>query len=263
MTTDEKIQKREDELRAWFTRSLEGPRKIVDGLDIGWGGVQHWATARMPDIGSGVHLDFACGYATFLAELGWRFPQSKLTGLNIDFKGPHALATPLLNHARVQTKLVQGDACEMPFENAAFNSVSCFLGLQDIELVFGMEGVYRAIREAVRVLQPSGHLYLLDEYSFEMFSEIINELPLMMDAQMERELDVKWDQETANCAIDLYSQGWVKQKSLGRSQIPRKAREEYAQKMWAEAERQFSTRGYYVPFGPIRMVSCRVDSHLS
>jgi len=31
------------------------------------------------------HLDFACGYATFIAELAWRFPQLKIVGLNIDF----------------------------------------------------------------------------------------------------------------------------------------------------------------------------------
>jgi hypothetical protein len=46
----------------------------IDGLDIGWGGVQRWATAHIPKPTEGPHLDFACGYGTFLAQLGWRFP---------------------------------------------------------------------------------------------------------------------------------------------------------------------------------------------
>lgn len=138
--TEQDLIKKEETLRDWFTRSTVGPRNVVDGLDIGWGGVQRWATANMPDVKSGEHLDFACGYATFLAELGWRFPDTKLVGLNIDFEGPHALASPLLDQAGVQADLVCGDARDLPFQNSTFDSVSCFLGLQDIELAFGEEG---------------------------------------------------------------------------------------------------------------------------
>ena len=108
------IVKREDQLRAWFTQECDPVQKVVDGLDIGWGGVQRWATARMPPP-KGLHLDFACGYATFLAQLGWRFPRARLVGLNIDFAGPHALARPLLTEAGVTAALVQADARQMPF----------------------------------------------------------------------------------------------------------------------------------------------------
>ena len=89
------IREREARLRAWFTRGCDPVQAVADGLDIGWGGVQQWATARMPPA-VGVHLDMACGYATFLAQLGWRFPEAQLLGLNIDFRGPHGLAQPLL-----------------------------------------------------------------------------------------------------------------------------------------------------------------------
>lgn len=123
---EHEIEERERALRMWFTRNATGERATVDGLDIGWGGVQRWATSRMPDLGAGRHLDFACGYGTFLAELGWRFPNARLVGLNIDFEGAHALARPLLAEAGVEAELVQGDAREMPFPDASFDSVSCF-----------------------------------------------------------------------------------------------------------------------------------------
>jgi hypothetical protein len=71
---DKDICWREAQLRAWFVRdgdpvcqvvdgwAINGP--AIDGLDIGWGGVQRWATARMPPV-HGLHLDLACGYGTF------------------------------------------------------------------------------------------------------------------------------------------------------------------------------------------------------
>jgi hypothetical protein len=96
--TDSTILGREQQLRAWFTQNCDPLRKVIDGLDIGWGGFQRWATAQMPAV-EGRHLDVACGYATFLAQLGWRFPSARLIGLNIDFDGPHALARPLLAEA--------------------------------------------------------------------------------------------------------------------------------------------------------------------
>ena len=41
------ILEKEDNLRAWFTQECDPVRKVVDGLDIGWGGVQRWATGRI------------------------------------------------------------------------------------------------------------------------------------------------------------------------------------------------------------------------
>ncbi|MFN2166736.1 MAG: class I SAM-dependent methyltransferase, partial [Anaerolineae bacterium] len=114
-------------------RDCDPVRQVIDGLDIGWGGVQRWATGRMPPIG-GLHLDLACGYATFLAQLGWRFSDARLVGLNVDFYGPHALARPLLCQAGVCAALVQADARRMPFAEGTFDSASCFLGLQDVEI---------------------------------------------------------------------------------------------------------------------------------
>jgi hypothetical protein len=73
----------EKTLRKWFTREADPILAEVDGLDIGWGGVQRWATRRMPSVNRGMHIDFACGFGKVLAQLGWRFPDAQLIGLNL------------------------------------------------------------------------------------------------------------------------------------------------------------------------------------
>jgi ubiquinone/menaquinone biosynthesis C-methylase UbiE len=234
-----------------------GPKRIIDGLDIGCGGVQRWATSIIPDLGSGRHLDFACGYATFLAELGWRFPNAKLVGLNIDFRGAHAWARDLLEQAGVGAELVEADARDMPFPDASFDSASCFMGLQDIELAFGERGLGDALRESTRVLRPGGTLCLLDEYTFDRYDALLRPFDVTVDTRDERGLDVKWDRETAEHAIELYTDGWLEQRRLGQPEVSRSAAADYAESLRTEAESQLSARGYYVPFGPVRMVVCR------
>ena len=143
MNPDSAIVRCEQHLRDWFTRGKDPVMKIIDGLDIGWGGVQRWATARMPEV-TGLHLDFACGYGTFMAQLGWRFPDIQLVGLNIDFAGPHACITSLLDEAAVTATLVRSDAQCMPFKDETFRSVSCFLGYR----ISGSDSVDPALYEA-------------------------------------------------------------------------------------------------------------------
>lgn len=251
------IRKLEDELRAWFTGGTAEPRSVVDGLDIGWGGVQRWATSAMPDPGSGLHLDFACGYATFLAQLGWRFPHAVLVGLNIDFSGAHATAKPLLKRAGVRSLLVRGDALRMPFSDGVFGSASCFLGMQDIELAFGEGALLEVLNESGRVLRPRGALCLIDEWSFERYDALLSSLPFETELRAERELDVRWDRETAECAVELYAKGWIEQRRLGDRSVDEKAASAYLAALWEDLEKQFADRGYYVPFGPVRMVVCR------
>jgi SAM-dependent methyltransferase len=250
------IREREARLRAWFTRNCDPVQGVVDGLDIGWGGVQGWATARMPPV-VGVHLDMACGYATFLAQLGWRFPEARLVGLNIDFKGPHALAQPLLREAGVAAPLVQADARRMPFADDTFGSVSCFLGLQDVEIGFGLEGVRAAVTEAVRVLQPGGGLTLLDRYPAEQTERLMEGEPVEPVDAGECALDVRWDRRVAERAVALYAEGYAAQaRPSGPAERERIYRQVYGQ-MVAQMEHQLGTQGYYVPFGPVQMIVVR------
>jgi SAM-dependent methyltransferase len=253
------IIEREKRLRDWFTQGCDLIQAVVDGLDIGWGGVQRWATARMP-APEGLHLDIACGYATFLAELGWRFPQARLVGLNIDFEGPHALARPLLAEAGVPAALVQADARRMPFADGSFGSASCFLGLQDIEIGFGEGGVQVAVAEAVRVLEAGGVLALLDEFPSEWLEALLEGLPVTAIDHAERTLDVRWNRQVAERAITLYAEGWAAQARLKDESAREQTRSAAHRRMAAEMERQLAAQGCYVPFGPVRLVIARRSS---
>lgn len=253
---DSKILAREQALRAWFTRATDPELAQIDGLDIGWGGVQRWATAWLPPI-KGPHLDIACGYATFLAQLGWRFPTARLVGLNIDFNGPHALARPLLAEAGVTATLVQADARRTPFADSAFASLSCFLGLQDIEIGFGEPGVQQVLTEAVRLLRPGGLLTLLDTLPFERFDALLAGLPVTAIDRAERALDVQWNRRLAERAIALYAEGWVAQTRATDRAAQQQTRAQIHNRLTAEMESQLATRGYYTPFEPVRMIVAR------
>jgi ubiquinone/menaquinone biosynthesis C-methylase UbiE len=210
----------------------------------------------MPPV-EGAHLDIACGYATFLAQLGWRFPAARLVGLNIDFDGPHALARPLLTEAGVAAELVQADARRLPFADGAFRTASCFLGLQDVEIGFGPDGVRQAVSEAVRVLCPGGSLALLDEFPFERFDTLLGGLPATVTNTAERALDLCWKRTVAERAIRLYAEGWVMQARNVESRTQGQIYREVHSRMAAEMERQLTTQGYYVPFALVRLVVAR------
>ena len=243
-------------MRDWFTRDCDPTRKIIDGLDIGWGGIQRWATAQIPPQYMGLHLDFACGYGTFLAQLSWRFSSIRLIGLNIDFNGPHAMIRPLLAQAEVAAMLVQSDARWMPFTEHSIDSASCFMGLQDIEIGFGELGIYAAVSEAVRVLRPGGLLILIDEYPFEKINGILARFPIRVVDQQEKQLDVHWNREVAQAAIRLYAEGWVAQQRFPTNDRSAhyEAYQEALERMQTKLDSQIANQGYYVPFGPVRMV---------
>src|SRR5439155_832992 len=46
---DRSILGREETLRSWLVKGRDPIIQEIDGLDIGWGGVQRWATARTRD----------------------------------------------------------------------------------------------------------------------------------------------------------------------------------------------------------------------
>ena len=251
---EQTIISRERELREWFTQGKDEVMREIDGLDIGWGGSQRWATAVMPDIANGRHLDFACGYGSFLAQIGWRFSHARLFGLNIDYAGPHACVTRLLDRAGVEVSLVQADARKMPFEDRCFSSVSCFLGLQDIQIGFGERGVHESVSEAVRVLRPGGYLILVDEFNLDVLLSFLQANYMKTTLRDQFELNVKWNRPVAEAAIRVYSKGWIAQLRVAdKTEEDRVCCTEY-RRMRTDMERQLGATGFYVPFGPMRLV---------
>ena len=253
MISEETIIANENRLRDWFTRGEDPVKKIIDGLDIGWGGAQRWAAGQMP-ITRGVHLDIACGYGTFLAQIGWHYPELILIGLNIDFSGPHQMIHDLLKQAQVQAMLIQADAQDLPFKDACFSSISCFLGLQDIKIGFGIPGLQKTLEQATRTLKSGGILTLIDEFDFSEYDSFLDLLQFEVIVQGEYTLDIQWHRPIAEQAIRLYAKGWVEQQ---RIKVQSKKESEFIRihrKMREDMERQFQSRGYFIPFGPIRML---------
>jgi ubiquinone/menaquinone biosynthesis C-methylase UbiE len=253
MDPEQKILIRENELRAWFTRECDPLRKIIDGLDIGWGGVQRFVTKGMIMQPGSLHVDVACGYGTFLAQLGWRFPQTRLFGLNIDFQRPHSAIHELLVEAGVRATLVQADARHMPFRSGLFSSASCFLGLQDIKIGSGVKGVRGAISEVARVVQQFGYVTLVDEFPSGEFHEYLAGLPLDVIKEQLLAIDVKWNRHIAEKAIELYTHEWIAQTELTDEQKKKQAFSRIHSDMKKHMEHQIRTKGYFVPFDSLRM----------
>jgi SAM-dependent methyltransferase len=244
-------------LRAWFTEGKDAVLKEIDGIDIGWGGSQRWTTANMLSVDEGAHLDFACGYGTFLAQLGWRFPGATLFGLNIDFSGAHASIRELLEKAEVSVVLIQADACAMPFADRSLDSVSCFLGLQDIKIGFGEAGLDLTLSEARRVLRPNGVLTLVDEFADREFDRLLDKIAVKIIWRGEFALETKWSRRVAEKAIVLYSKGWVVQARIEDSRKRARLYDETYERMHKDMEQQLCDQGFYVPHAPVRMVIAR------
>ena len=153
--------------------------------------------------------------------------------------------------------LVQADARRMPFADGTFGSVSCFLGLQDIEIGFGVRGVQDAVAEAVRVLTPGGALTVLDRYPAEGIERLLAGAPAELVDSGRCALDVRWDRPVAERAVALYAEGYVAQARPSGPEERDRIRSEVHCQMAAEMERQLGTQGYYVPFGPVYMIVVR------
>jgi ubiquinone/menaquinone biosynthesis C-methylase UbiE len=142
----------------------------------------------------------------------------------------------------------------MPFADHVFTSVSCFLGLQDIRIGFGEGAVHEALAEGIRVLRPKGTLVLLDEFPFERFGALLDGFPIKVMDRAERALEVRWTRQVAERAIKLYAEGWLAQSRLETPRERERLYDEVYARMLAEMEQQLSNQGYYVPFGPVRIV---------
>jgi uncharacterized protein RhaS with RHS repeats len=93
-----------------------------------------------------------------------------------------------------------------------------------------------------------------DEFSVERVRQLLDQLPLEALRFDERELDVRWDRDVAEQAIELYADGWEAQVRSDDPSAKAGGRTEALARMREDLERQLTDRGFYVPFGPIRLV---------
>jgi hypothetical protein len=76
---------------------------------------------------------------------------------------------------------------------------------------------------------------------------------------MEQSLCVRWSREVALRAIQLYANGFVTQMRLPEGDCCARAAAytETLKRLQTEVEVQIQKQGYFVPFGPVRMVFAR------
>jgi len=101
-------------------------------------------------------LDVGCGFGGTLAHVNERHQGMRLTGLNIDerqLQRARELVRPLAGNS---IAFKQGDACQLPFPDAAFDVVLA------VECIFHFPDRRRFFTEARRVLRPGGYLALSD-----------------------------------------------------------------------------------------------------
>jgi len=102
-------------------------------------------------------LDVPTGYGFFAVELARRLEAARVVGVDISADD---VASALENVRRAglgeRVKVMQMDACDLAFPPATFEAATSFLGLEDIHMTRGREGVRRSFSEIARVLRPGG-----------------------------------------------------------------------------------------------------------
>jgi len=128
----------DEEYPTYFVK-LEGMRgKVAEELEL-----------------SGDVLEIATGSAYYAMALARKHPDIHVTAIDVA-----GLNTALENVDKAglssRITLREMDATSLEFRDGSFDHVVNFLGLEDIHMTRGREGVEKAFNEAHRVLKPSG-----------------------------------------------------------------------------------------------------------
>jgi ubiquinone/menaquinone biosynthesis C-methylase UbiE len=101
-------------------------------------------------------LDVGCGFGGTIASLNERFSNMQLVGLNIDERQLIRARKEVQSLNGNQINFVQGDACQLPFEDSSFDVVLA------VECIFHFSSREQFFQEVRRVLRPKGILALSD-----------------------------------------------------------------------------------------------------
>ena len=101
-------------------------------------------------------LDVGCGFGGTIQQINAGNSGMHLTGLNIDARQLAAAETQTEAANGNHIAWVEGDACQLPFEDNSFDRVLA------VECAFHFPSRERFLAEAARVLKPGGYLAVSD-----------------------------------------------------------------------------------------------------
>lgn len=136
------------------------------------GGLRRKVACDLP-IAPGMHiLDVATGSGYFALEIAGRDRTLKVTGIDL-VQDDIAVGKENVKDLGFegQIELIAMDATEMAFPDGSFDMAVNFLGLEDIYMTRGHEGVRVTFKEISRVLKPGGCFCLVTMPPEEMESE--------------------------------------------------------------------------------------------
>lgn len=136
------------------------------------GGLRRRVACSLP-ISPGMHiLDVATGSGHFALEIAGRDTSLRVTGIDLvdnDIVNGRENVKDL--GFEKQIELITMDATEMTFPDGSFDMAVNFLGLEDIYMTRGHEGVRLAFKEVSRVLKTGGRFCLATMPPEEMETE--------------------------------------------------------------------------------------------
>jgi ubiquinone/menaquinone biosynthesis C-methylase UbiE len=106
-------------------------------------------------------LDVGTGWGFFAIEMAKRLRKGKIVGIDIVPKGL-GRAKELIRKNEIANivEIVRMDAANLSFMKNSFDFSTSFLGMRDIYMTRGKEGVKEATKEMVRVTKPGGRIIL-------------------------------------------------------------------------------------------------------
>ena len=101
-------------------------------------------------------LDTGCGFGGTIASINQHLANVQLIGLNIDERQLARAREEIKPRTSNQIEFVEGDACQIPFEDDSFDVVLA------VECIFHFPSRERFFQEARRVLRTGGKLAICD-----------------------------------------------------------------------------------------------------
>jgi ubiquinone/menaquinone biosynthesis C-methylase UbiE len=118
-------------------------------------------------------LDCGCGFGGTIASLNKVFSNLQLVGLNIDPRQLEIARQKVQPQNHNQIQFIEGDACQLPFENSQFDIVLA------VECIFHFPSRKRFFQEVWRVLKTDGKLSLCDFVPTQItisLSKVLNDI---------------------------------------------------------------------------------------